>query len=162
MTPERGLPANSDAERYGRLTVLSEAPRKRCPSGTILRNWKCRCDCGKEVIVQGNNLGNYILNSHAIENKAKKVLDSREGVKYNRSMEHIINWHLIAKLPADGIARDGGPDYGAFKVCHAPSTRLHVEHLLAETGCSLYRRRMVPRPGKPMMLASTEMIAGRL
>ena len=28
-------------------------------------------------------VGNYILNSHVVENRAKKVLDSREGVKYN-------------------------------------------------------------------------------
>jgi hypothetical protein len=37
--------------RYGRLTVASEAPGSRLPSGKTRRNARCVCDCGSETIV---------------------------------------------------------------------------------------------------------------
>lgn len=40
-------------QRFGRLTVLHRAENAR----NLLR-WCCRCDCGKETIVLGNNLKN--------------------------------------------------------------------------------------------------------
>lgn len=42
-------------ERFGRLEVI-EISNKRDLSGNIY--WKCRCDCGNIVIVQGRNLRN--------------------------------------------------------------------------------------------------------
>lgn len=42
-------------ERYGKLTVLERAPDVVYPSGKLVR-WKCRCDCGNEVVVIGSNL----------------------------------------------------------------------------------------------------------
>ena len=43
------MPAPSDLHnaRFGLLTVLSEAPR----SDTRSRSWRCRCDCGAELVV---------------------------------------------------------------------------------------------------------------
>jgi hypothetical protein len=38
---------------YGRLTVLGLAP---VVAKNRVRYWRCRCTCGKEVIVAGNNL----------------------------------------------------------------------------------------------------------
>ena len=73
-----------------------------------------------------------------------------------------VNWNLIAKLPADGTVYPGGPDYGAFRVCHKAADRMHVESLLAETGIGVQRRRLVPRPGKPQKWAQCELISGRL
>ena len=72
-----------------------------------------------------------------------------------------INWALIAHLPADGSIYEGGPDYGAFRVCHIPATRLHVASLVAETGTGFYRRRMVPAgKNKPQKWAAQEQISG--
>lgn len=39
-------------QRFGRLLVLSEAGRTNCRH--IL--WLCKCDCGTEVVVSGNQL----------------------------------------------------------------------------------------------------------
>ena len=43
-------------KRFGRLTVISRADDYFSPGGHKLTQWKCKCDCGKEVIVSGNNL----------------------------------------------------------------------------------------------------------
>jgi hypothetical protein len=74
----------------------------------------------------------------------------------------MINWNLIARLPADGIVYPGSPEYGAFRVTHRPADKMHVEQILAETGEGLHRRRMVPRKGKPHNWAQVELIGGRL
>lgn len=39
--------------RFGRLTVLAELERRRCPSGQTKSQWLCRCDCGVEKGVVG-------------------------------------------------------------------------------------------------------------
>lgn len=44
-------------QRFGRLTVLSlEAEPYRSPQGKAVRRWRCRCDCGKELVVLQNAL----------------------------------------------------------------------------------------------------------
>lgn len=42
--------------RYGRLTVIEFAGFHEQPSGRRRSQWRCRCDCGNEVIVQTFNL----------------------------------------------------------------------------------------------------------
>lgn len=37
-------------QKYGMLTVIEEAENQFSPSGYLKRMWKCRCDCGNEVI----------------------------------------------------------------------------------------------------------------
>lgn len=44
-------------QRFGRLTVLGRAGIYRAPDQeTICLTWRCRCDCGNETVVIGNNL----------------------------------------------------------------------------------------------------------
>jgi hypothetical protein len=40
-------------KKFGRMTVLGLAPKPKPSSQTV---WRCRCDCGKEVIVLGSSL----------------------------------------------------------------------------------------------------------
>ena len=44
-----------NGDRYGRLTVIRETTKeeRKNPAG---RNYWCKCDCGKEIIVYGHNL----------------------------------------------------------------------------------------------------------
>lgn len=42
-------------ERFGRLTVLQYAGSKRYKKSSVAM-WNCKCDCGKEVTVQGQTL----------------------------------------------------------------------------------------------------------
>ena len=43
-------------KRFGMLTVIDYAEKKTFPSGQTQTQWRCRCDCGKEVIVLSRNL----------------------------------------------------------------------------------------------------------
>lgn len=45
-------------ERYGRLTVIEQAPSRTYPSGQTHTSWLCRCDCGAEVVVASGHLRN--------------------------------------------------------------------------------------------------------
>jgi len=44
-------------KRFGRLTVLERAGIYKSPDQeTYMLTWRCKCDCGKETVVIGNNL----------------------------------------------------------------------------------------------------------
>lgn len=43
-------------QRFGRLTVIEQVDSIREPSGQLRTAWKCKCDCGNEVIVKTLNL----------------------------------------------------------------------------------------------------------
>ena len=43
-------------ERFGKLTVLSLAETRTSPNGVKRLVWLCRCECGRESLVYGNNL----------------------------------------------------------------------------------------------------------
>jgi hypothetical protein len=42
--------------RYGRLTVIEEAPTPSHITDQSTVYWLCRCDCGKNAVVRGHNL----------------------------------------------------------------------------------------------------------
>lgn len=48
---------NLTGRRFGNLTVIEKVD---CPAGLKSHGtyWHCRCDCGKETVVHGNNLRN--------------------------------------------------------------------------------------------------------
>lgn len=53
------MPAAKDltGQRFGRLTVLGLDPEPyRSPGGKPTRRWRCRCDCGTELVVLQNAL----------------------------------------------------------------------------------------------------------
>lgn len=51
-------------ERFGSLVVEERADDYVCPSnGKRYVQWKCKCDCGKSIIVIGRNLLNYSTKS---------------------------------------------------------------------------------------------------
>lgn len=43
-------------KRFGELTVLERAKSKKTPSGKSRTMWRCKCDCGKESIVDASSL----------------------------------------------------------------------------------------------------------
>lgn len=43
-------------QRFGRLTVMNYTGTYLSPKGSKKAKWLCKCDCGKEIIVIGNNL----------------------------------------------------------------------------------------------------------
>ena len=49
-------PKNLTGNRYGRLTVVGPAEPDTRSNGFLRQRWVCRCDCGNEKIVSGDNL----------------------------------------------------------------------------------------------------------
>ncbi len=43
-------------KRFGRLEVIARAPNQKTPNRTHRTMWRCRCDCGNEVVVVSSNL----------------------------------------------------------------------------------------------------------
>ena len=64
---------NLTGKRYGLLTVIDEAEYHITSGGRKLKAWKCRCDCGKEVKVTGNDLKQGNHRSCGCANKANYI-----------------------------------------------------------------------------------------
>lgn len=43
-------------QRFGRLVVIERAENYVQPSGQKKTQWRCKCDCGNEIITVGYNL----------------------------------------------------------------------------------------------------------
>lgn len=69
-------------KRFGRLKVLRREGTYTTPSGASSPTWRCRCDCGKEVVIVGGSLRNGMTKScgcHRWKENAYKIVD---GVVY--------------------------------------------------------------------------------
>lgn len=55
---EQGKKLRKDltGQGFGRLTVVEFAGMRKTPNGSRKSMWRCRCDCGNEVIVQNDGL----------------------------------------------------------------------------------------------------------
>lgn len=76
-------------EKYGRLTVLSEAEGRVQPSGWKRRRVNCICDCGKEKVVRAAHLGSGSTTSCGCYNI--------ERLK-ERSITHGLRDHRLYKI----------------------------------------------------------------
>ena len=47
---------NLIGQKFNRLLVIGDAERYISPSGHRMKQWLCRCDCGKEIAVTTNHL----------------------------------------------------------------------------------------------------------
>jgi hypothetical protein len=43
-------------DRFGKLTVVAEVEARRPPNGAPQRRFRCRCDCGTEILATGGHL----------------------------------------------------------------------------------------------------------
>ena len=50
-------------QKYGLLTVIEKVESHRFKGGGITTRWKCKCECGKEVVVMTGNLRSGITKS---------------------------------------------------------------------------------------------------
>ncbi len=113
-------------QRHGMLEVLGIAGRR---GGALL--WRCRCDCGREVVRQGGNLGRPRTKSCGCSSHPKK----------NRSAEE----KLVRRSYWSMLSRCGNPqspdypDYGGrgITVC---------ERWQVPGGCERFVADMGPRP----------------
>ena len=69
--------------RYGRLTVIERAESIVLPSGQIKTAWRCKCDCGNEVIIRVCDLKSGKTKSCGCYKKDFRVNDLT-GKKFGR------------------------------------------------------------------------------
>lgn len=74
-------------KRYGKLLVIASADSdKRKDGHGTFSKWKCRCDCGTEILARGNNLDSGIVNScgclkiEKAKNQVKKQPEAKVGL----------------------------------------------------------------------------------
>lgn len=93
-------------KRFGRLLVLGIAYKKPRKSGGTAIYWRCRCECGKEVIVAGNNLKRETQSCGCLH---KEGLHKTHGLSYNK---YYRTWADIKKRCYNPNSKDY-PNYGA-------------------------------------------------
>lgn len=107
-------------QKFGRLTVLEEAPAHQQSKRTRRTKWKCQCDCGNIVEVQTSNL-----------TRANNSTRSCGCLLKERPQSKVRKTHGLSKFPLYGIwrcmnSRCNNPDdvaykyYGAKGVCVCP------------------------------------------
>lgn len=78
---------NEIGNKYGRLLVIAKT-QKKGKDGSYY--WKCKCDCGKEIVVngvslrQGTTLSCGCLNKEIHQNIGKKYIIDETGKKYGK------------------------------------------------------------------------------
>ena len=83
-------------KRFGKLTVISFAGKR----GTRMA-WLCKCDCGKETIVQANNLGRTIscgcFRANRLANEKHSTKHGMYGTKTYNSWRCMISRCVYSK-----------------------------------------------------------------
>ena len=74
-------------QRFGRLTVIKRAEDYISSKGRHRTRWLCKCDCGNEKIVLGENLGKTTYSCGCL-NKEESSMRMRKSNTYDLSGEY--------------------------------------------------------------------------
>lgn len=116
--------------RFGWLTVSTLFGRKKESNGSFTYHWRCRCDCGVNTIVSGQNLKSGSVTSCGCRKKAiaaaRKTIHGQYGTPTHTS------WRAML-LRCLNPRSKGYSDYGGrgIKVC---KRWLKFENFLADMG----------------------------
>lgn len=109
--------------KFGRLTVISEAPCHLDPSRRKRRAFTCKCDCGAQLVARGEDLRSGNTQScgcRQVESVIKKNWKHGESQRGKRTREHILWQGMIDRCYRPDVV---GPvtwkNYGGrgIKVC---------------------------------------------
>ena len=79
-------------EKYGKLTILKEENKKKYKNGTVFSYVLCRCDCGKEKVINYNNIKRGLVKSCGCLVRTKNGLSgSIIGKCYHGIMQRCYN-----------------------------------------------------------------------
>lgn len=79
-------------KRFGRLVVINRAEDYISPKGKHFVCWLCKCDCGNEVVVNGNSLRRKATQSCGCLQKEIVAKQSKKYNKYDLSGEYGIGY----------------------------------------------------------------------
>ena len=77
-------------QKFGRLTVVERAESKTFPSGQTKIQYKCKCVCGNETIVLGQNLIRGNTRSCGCLALETRTIHNKWGTKCYRAWDHMI------------------------------------------------------------------------
>lgn len=110
--------------RFGRLVAIERAESFVQPSGQIKTAWKCKCDCGAEVVVRTTDLKTGKKKSCGCYRKEFRVHDltgQRFGklvvIKPERNNGHGIEWICKCDCGNETVVRSDGLVTGHAKSC---------------------------------------------
>jgi len=125
--------------RFARLLVEAEAPAKIRTCGRRQRMWACRCDCGKVVTVQGNNLRSGATQSCGClmrERVAQRSITHGHNKRGRKSHEYIAWTAMLKRCYNPRSANFGRYGGRGITVCDRwnPSNGGSFENFLGDMG----------------------------
>ena len=121
-------------QKFGRLTVIERVPEKK--NNQIC--WKCKCDCGNEYIVIGNNLKRGTTTScgcyrkeKVSQEKTKNLIGQRFGklvvIAYNGSKNRQSSWLCQCDCGNQCIEPGALLTFGSVQSCGCQHSRKESE-----------------------------------
>lgn len=97
-------------KRFGRLVVIERSDNYISPSNRVFVQWLCECDCGNQVVAQGNNLRSGVSNScgcHQKEMTSEASLIDLRGKRFGRLLviERADNYIKSGKIKTKWLCR---------------------------------------------------------
>lgn len=125
------MPAFRDlsGQRFGKLLVLEQAPRRPGPSNAHAR-WRCRCDCGTVKDIFGGGLRQGVVVSCGCVRRARARVNIRAAQRAERRPSNFR--HGLCDTPEARIL------YGIRKRCLNP--RAHAYELYGGRGIKVCAR----------------------
>ena len=122
----RRLTINMAGQKYGRLTIIKEAPKEEGRGGSV--RWVCKCDCGTECVKNGSSIREGWTKSCGCligEHKRKKFGESdfnsifrgyQEGAK-SRRLQFSLTFEQFRQLTSCSCYYCGAPPSNRRKRC---------------------------------------------
>lgn len=131
------MPKRKDlsGQRFGRLLVIAEAPRKRDSDGASVTVWLCRCDCGKEKIVRTKSMTSGTVTSCGCfrrELLVKRNIKHGKALRSGCTTEYEIWCSIIARCTNPN--KSAYENYGGRGITMCQRWRDSFEAFLSDMG----------------------------
>lgn len=133
------IKTNLLGKRFGRLTVIAEAPPQRLASGRSLVRWHCKCECGNEIDVLANSLQRGATLScgclaHELHIERGKTLRLKHGKNHkDRPASEYRAWASMKQRCYNPHAR-GYESYGGAGITVCDEWKDSFENFYADMG----------------------------
>lgn len=122
--------------KFGRLTVIGAAPKRVSTRHSF---WKCRCDCGNEIVVDAQNLKNMHTKSCGC---LRRDVGKRINLKHGKTHTTEFNIWVSMRQRCQNSKSRAYADYGGRGI-YVDARWSKFEQFLADMG---------PRPGPKFTL----------
>lgn len=143
------MPASVEmvGKQFGRLLVVSEAPRKLDPNGRVRRAFRVRCSCGGSSTALGESLRSGHTQSCGcliIEEIKRSLTKHGHTANYSGGTPEYHSWMAMIQRCTNPNAFKW-PDYGGRGIKICDRWRRSFEHFLADMGPKPSRKHSIDR-----------------